>query len=62
MNGYNTKISNSSLSNFESGTPQKKDDVSDDFILTELKQKLAMTESVILDTSSKLGAIVIDVF
>jgi hypothetical protein len=43
--------------------PQASDELmNEEYILCELKQKLRMTESVLLDTSAKLGPIVIDVF
>ena len=61
-NNNNSKSSNL-LSVFESGHKKGKDEyIHEDFILSELKQKLRMTESVLLDTSAKLGPIVIDIF
>jgi hypothetical protein len=64
----NSNLKFTNLSNFECVLSNKKPQASDEevmneeFILTELKQKLRMTESVLLDTSAKLGPIVIDVF
>jgi len=63
-NQNNGKISN--LSNFDCGamSNRKADEPfqPEEYILSELKQKLAMTDSVLQDTSAKLGSVIIDIF